>query len=132
MKENIWSIKWDNFVIEFLDEIKTEFENTLACLLGTQMVSNHTKYRWKVLAGTDNRLEPCWVHIIYTLYCPWISPYVTDEANATIYFWLKSRHTRITKWTKIGASLTFSPSLHSLFRRTAAREFFIAVSTFCN
>ena len=33
----------DNFVIEYLDEIETEFENTLACLSGAQMVSNHEK-----------------------------------------------------------------------------------------
>ena len=30
-------------MIEFLDEIQTEFENTLACLSGAQMASNHEK-----------------------------------------------------------------------------------------
>ena len=33
----------DNFAIEYLDEIKTEFENTLACLPGHQMGLNHEK-----------------------------------------------------------------------------------------
>ena len=31
----------DNFVIEYLNEIETELENTLACLSGAQMSSNH-------------------------------------------------------------------------------------------
>ena len=31
------------FVIEYLGEIETEFENTLACLSGVQMGSNHEK-----------------------------------------------------------------------------------------
>ena len=30
-------------MIEYLDEIETEFENTLACLSGAQMGSNHEK-----------------------------------------------------------------------------------------
>ena len=62
MKEKIWrnffwfaqKICWsprcvahrgDNFVIEYLDEIVTEFENNLACLSGAQMGSNHEKNR---------------------------------------------------------------------------------------
>ena len=32
---------FSNFVIEYLGEIVTEFENTLACLSGAQMGSNH-------------------------------------------------------------------------------------------
>ena len=32
-----------NFVIEYLGEIETEFENTLACLSGAQIGSNHEK-----------------------------------------------------------------------------------------
>ena len=31
------------FVIEYLGEIETEFENTIACLSGAQMGSNHEK-----------------------------------------------------------------------------------------
>ena len=31
------------FVIYYLGEIETEFENTLACLSGAQMGSNHEK-----------------------------------------------------------------------------------------
>ena len=31
----------DSFVIEYLDEIETEFENTLVCLSGAQMSSNY-------------------------------------------------------------------------------------------
>ena len=34
---------FSNFVIEYLGEIETEFENTLACLSGAQMGSNHEK-----------------------------------------------------------------------------------------
>ena len=34
---------FSNFVIEYLGEIETEFENTLACLSGAQMSSNHEK-----------------------------------------------------------------------------------------
>ena len=37
---------FSNFVIEYLGEIKTEFENTLACLSGAQMDSNHEK-NWR-------------------------------------------------------------------------------------
>ena len=37
-KSNFW-----NFVIEYFGEIKKEFENTLACLSGAQMGSNHAK-----------------------------------------------------------------------------------------
>ena len=33
----------DNFVIENLGEIETEFENTLACLSGAQISLNHEK-----------------------------------------------------------------------------------------
>ena len=32
-----------NFVIEYIGEIKTEFENTLPCLSEAQMASNHEK-----------------------------------------------------------------------------------------
>ena len=39
-KSNFW-----NFVIEYFGEIKKEFENTLACLSGAQMGSNHAKKR---------------------------------------------------------------------------------------
>ena len=35
-----------NFVIKYLGEIETEFENTLACLSGAQMGSNHEK-NWR-------------------------------------------------------------------------------------
>ena len=64
MKEKIWRNLFDflslkfwpmvsctvesnfsNFVIKFLGEIETEFENTLACLLGAQMGSNNKKRR---------------------------------------------------------------------------------------
>ena len=34
---------FSNFVIEYLGEIEAEFENTLACLSGAQMGSNHEK-----------------------------------------------------------------------------------------
>ena len=33
----------DNFVIEYLDEIETEFENTSACSSGAQMGLTHEK-----------------------------------------------------------------------------------------
>ena len=36
-------LNFSNFVIEYLGKIKTEFENTLACLSGAQMGSNHEK-----------------------------------------------------------------------------------------
>ena len=36
---------FSNFVIEYFSEIKKEFENTLACLSGAQMGSNHAKKR---------------------------------------------------------------------------------------
>ena len=39
----VWCTDWgDRFVIEYLGEIETEFENTLGCL-GAQMVLNHEK-----------------------------------------------------------------------------------------
>ena len=34
---------FSNFVIEYLNKIETEFENTLSCLSGAQMGSNHEK-----------------------------------------------------------------------------------------
>ena len=34
---------FSNFVIKYLGEIETEFENTSACLSGAQMGSNHEK-----------------------------------------------------------------------------------------
>ena len=34
---------FSNFVIKYLGKIETEFENTLACLSGAQMGSNHEK-----------------------------------------------------------------------------------------
>ena len=34
---------FSNLVIEYLGEIETEFENTLACLSGAQMGLNHEK-----------------------------------------------------------------------------------------
>ena len=37
---------FSNFEIEYLGEIETEFENTLACLSGAQMGSNHEK-NWR-------------------------------------------------------------------------------------
>ena len=37
---------FSNFVIEYLGEIKTEFENTLACVSGAQMCSDHEK-NWR-------------------------------------------------------------------------------------
>ena len=41
-EESIFS----NFVIEYLGEIETEFENTSACLSGAQMGSNQEKH-WR-------------------------------------------------------------------------------------
>ena len=44
---------FSNFVIEYLGEIETEFENTSACLSGAQMGSNHEKkWRSKILWHT--------------------------------------------------------------------------------
>ena len=44
---------FSNFVIEYLGEIETEFENILACLSGAQMVSNHEKnWRSKISCHT--------------------------------------------------------------------------------
>ena len=40
---------FSNFVIEYLGEIETEFENTLACLSGAQMGSNREKLEVKNL-----------------------------------------------------------------------------------
>ena len=37
---------FSNFVIEYLGEIETEFENTSACWSGAQMDSNHEK-NWR-------------------------------------------------------------------------------------
>ena len=37
---------FSNFVIEYLGQIETEFENTSACLSGAQMGSNHEK-NWR-------------------------------------------------------------------------------------
>ena len=34
---------FSNFVIKYLGKIETEFENTLSCLSGAQMGSNHGK-----------------------------------------------------------------------------------------
>ena len=34
---------FSNFVIEYLGEIETKFENTLVCLSGAQLGSNHEK-----------------------------------------------------------------------------------------
>ena len=34
---------FSNFVIEYLDKIETKYENTLACLSGAWMGSNHKK-----------------------------------------------------------------------------------------
>ena len=34
---------FSSFVLEYLGEIETEFENTLACLSGAQMGLNHEK-----------------------------------------------------------------------------------------
>ena len=38
--------KFSNFVIEYLSEIETKFENTLDCLSGAQIGSNHEK-NWR-------------------------------------------------------------------------------------
>ena len=35
-----------NFVIEYISEIETEFENTLACVSGAEMGLNHGK-KWR-------------------------------------------------------------------------------------
>ena len=44
-----------NFVIEYLDEIETKFKNTLGCLSGFQMGSNHEKnWRLKISWHTPN------------------------------------------------------------------------------
>ena len=46
---------FSNFVIEYLGEIETEFENTLACLSGAQMGWNWNhkkKWRSKILWHT--------------------------------------------------------------------------------
>ena len=37
------ALRGNNFVIEYLSEIKPEFENTLVCLSGAQMGSNNEK-----------------------------------------------------------------------------------------
>ena len=47
-----------NFVIEYLDEIETKFKNTLGCLSGFQMGSNHEKnWRLKISWHTPFNLE---------------------------------------------------------------------------
>ena len=40
---------FSNFVIVYLGEIETEFKNTLACLSGAQMGSNHKKMEFENL-----------------------------------------------------------------------------------
>ena len=44
-KKNISENGTPYFVIEYLGEIETEFENTLGCLSGAQIGSNHEKSR---------------------------------------------------------------------------------------
>ena len=61
-----------NFVIEYLSEIETEFENTLACLSGAQMGFNHDKnWRSKIswhtpLKGTVSLVR---ARLIGSTYC---------------------------------------------------------------
>ena len=40
---NTTELNFKSFVIEYLGEIEKEFENTLACLSGAHMGSNHAK-----------------------------------------------------------------------------------------
>ena len=50
---NTTELNFKSFVIEYLGEIEKEFENTLACLSGAQMGSNHAKkWRSKILWHT--------------------------------------------------------------------------------
>ena len=44
--------KFSNFVIEYLSELETEFENTLDCLSGAQMGLNHAKNGGNKSRGT--------------------------------------------------------------------------------
>ena len=46
-----WS-EFSNFLIEYIGKIKTEFENTLACLSGALMSSNRGKNRGRKFRGT--------------------------------------------------------------------------------
>ena len=48
---------FSNFVIEYLGEIETEFENTLACLSGAQIGSNQEKWRSKISWHTHFNLD---------------------------------------------------------------------------
>ena len=59
---------FSNFVIEYLGEIETEFENTLPCLSGAQMGSNHgnnsgRKSRDTLPLSNEPRLVLGWVTI---------------------------------------------------------------------
>ena len=42
-------LNFSKFVIEYISEIETEFENALACLSGAQIGSNHEKMEVKNL-----------------------------------------------------------------------------------
>ena len=51
------------FEVEYLCEMETEFENTLACLSGTQMGSNHGK-KWRSKISRHTPLNP------FSMGCP--------------------------------------------------------------
>ena len=51
-------LNFSNFVIDYLGEIDTQFENTLACLSGAQRGSNQEKnWRSKISRHTPFKLE---------------------------------------------------------------------------
>ena len=52
---------WNNMVIKYIDEIGTKFENTLACLSGAQIGSNHKKLEVKNLV-THSLSQLCPTH----------------------------------------------------------------------
>ena len=51
---------FSNFVIEYLGEIETEFENTLPCLSGAQMGSNQEK-NWRSKISWHTPFKPWFI-----------------------------------------------------------------------
>ena len=62
-----WKPRKDNFVIEYLDEIETEFKNSLACLSGAQMGSSYEK-NWRSKISWHTHFKTSFV-ISYIMMC---------------------------------------------------------------
>ena len=91
-----------NFVIEYLGEIETEFKNTLACLLGAQIGSNHEK-KW--------RSKISW-HTPFNINIPKMAfyqqtPLVKQIFNASVYWNLNLCYIHFIKIENYRKSLLF-------------------------